>query len=193
VLRPRPTRKRGVGLFGRNRARSSCDANPSFRRGAARTAPQSTCELSLHPRPDCKQVACKYRPTTSQIAGFTDCSSLESAERGASHISLGVVGVAVLTARHEAPRRARDSGNRPKRPSGRSADNQIESGQTVLPDPAGASAGSRAQARRPGSQTEASQAFGLEECRGARRLEKSRRDCLAATGLASAPAGPCQR
>ena len=83
MQRPHPTRKRGVGLLGRNRARSGCDANPSFRRGAARTAPQSACELSLHPRPDYKQVACKYGPKTSQIASFTGCCRWKSSDRSA--------------------------------------------------------------------------------------------------------------
>ena len=156
MQRPHPTRKRGVGLLGRNRARSGCDANPSFRRGAARTAPQSACELSLHPRPDYKQVACKYGPKTSQIASFTGCCRWKSSDRSARS-------PATSSRLREPPLKAIRSLCRQSERVGATA---------FSPDPPGASGSRRAKAPHPGSQREASQAFGSEERRGARRLEK---------------------
>jgi hypothetical protein len=72
VQRPRPTRKRGVGLLLLLPQKSSLsESSPSFRRGVARTARRSTCGLSPHTRPDCKQFACKIGQKTSQRAPFT--------------------------------------------------------------------------------------------------------------------------
>ena len=70
MLRPRPTRNRGVGLCFCCRKNRVFLPNPSFRQGVVRTAHRSTRELSAHPRPDYKQDDCKTRPETSQIACF---------------------------------------------------------------------------------------------------------------------------
>jgi hypothetical protein len=45
--------------------------------GLRRTAPPQYVLMFLHPRPDCKQFACKYGPEKPQRAGFTGCSTLE--------------------------------------------------------------------------------------------------------------------
>ncbi len=68
---PAPRANRGAGLFSGAAEILLFEPSPSFRTGFAPGRHCSTCELSLHTRPDAKQVGRKSRPKTSQRAPFT--------------------------------------------------------------------------------------------------------------------------